>query len=105
MTPMRSIPFRIVAVLGLDYNSFPRKNDEVLFDLMNAEHRPGDRNNKESDKFLFLEAIMSAREKLYLSYLGQDSKTNVEKPPSSVIDSLIDYIFFFETDQNLRKNL
>ncbi|MBK7095799.1 MAG: exodeoxyribonuclease V subunit gamma [Saprospiraceae bacterium] len=103
MTPMRSIPFRIVAVLGLDYNSFPRKNDEVLFDLMNAEHRPGDRNNKESDKFLFLEAIMSAREKLYLSYLGQDSKTNVEKPPSSVIDSLIDYIFFFETDHNLRK--
>jgi exodeoxyribonuclease V gamma subunit len=104
MTPMRSIPFRVVAVLGLDYISFPRKNKDVLFDLMNAEHRPGDRNIKDSDKFLFLEALMSARDKLYLSYIGQDSKTNVEKPASIVIDSLIDYIFFFENDQKKKKD-
>lgn len=103
MTPMRSIPFRVVAVLGLDYISFPRKNKDVLFDLMNAEHRPGDRNTKDSDKFLFLEALMSAREKLYLSYIGQDSKNNTEKPASIVIDSLIDYIFFFENDQKKKK--
>lgn len=104
MTPMRSIPFRVVAVLGLDYISFPRKNKDVLFDLMNAEHRPGDRNTKDSDKFLFLEALMSAREKLYLSYIGQDSKTNVEKPASVVINSLIDYIFFFENNQKKKKD-
>lgn len=103
---MRSIPFRLVAVLGLDYISFPRKNKDVLFDLMNAEHRPGgDRNTKDSDNFLFLEALMSASEKLYLSYIGQDSKTNTEKPASIVIDSLIDYIFFFETIRKRKKNL
>lgn len=103
MTPMRSIPFKVVAVLGLDYTSFPRKNKDVLFDLMNAEHRPGDRNTKDSDKFLFLEALMSARDKLYLSYIGQDSKSNAEKPASIVIDSLVDYIFFFENDQRKKK--
>ncbi|MGE5357339.1 MAG: exodeoxyribonuclease V subunit gamma [Deltaproteobacteria bacterium] len=104
MVPMRSIPFRIVAVLGLDFNTFPRKHNEILFDLMNARHRPGDRNNKEADKFLFLETVLSAREKLYLSYLGQDSRNNKEKPASSVLDSLIDYIYYFESDQSKKKN-
>ncbi|MEZ4907344.1 MAG: exodeoxyribonuclease V subunit gamma [Saprospiraceae bacterium] len=104
MTPMRSIPFKVVGILGLDFGSFPRKNSEVPFDLMNAEHRPGDRNNRESDKYLFLEALLSAKEKLYLSYIGQNSKSNSEIPPSPVIDKLLDYIFFFEENHNLKYN-
>ena len=92
MVPMRSIPFKVVAMLGLNKNSFPRKTRDISFDLMKAEHRTGDRDTRESDKFLFLEALLSAKDKLYLSYIGQDVKTKTEIPPSPVIDELLDYI-------------
>jgi exodeoxyribonuclease V gamma subunit len=61
------------------------------FDLLGEEHLEGDRTRKESDKYLFLDAVLSAREKLYLSYIGQSVKNNKEIPPSIVIDILEDY--------------
>lgn len=93
MMPMRSIPYRAVCLLGLNHNTFPRKNKEISFDLMQETHRAGDRNNKETDKFLFLEALLSSRDKFYVSYIGKDIKSNTELPPSSVVEELLDYIF------------
>lgn len=92
LIPMRSIPFKVVALLGLDYDKFPRKEQPASFNLMTRQREKGDRNVKENDKHLFLETILSARKYLYISYLGQHAKDNSILPPSALIDELLDYI-------------
>lgn len=98
LIPMRSIPFKVVALLGLNFDQFPRKEYPVSFDLIEKERRKGDRNMKEHDKHLFLETLISAQEYLYISYLGQSVKDNSSIPPSALVDELIDYVQFASKD-------
>lgn len=90
--PFRSIPFKIIALLGLNYDSFPRKEQRLDFDLMSKKPQLGDRNIKNNDKHLFLESLLSAQNALYLSYIGRSIKDNKPLPPSILIDELLDYI-------------
>ncbi|GAB3362996.1 exodeoxyribonuclease V subunit gamma [Arachidicoccus ginsenosidivorans] len=92
LIPMRSIPFKVVALLGLDYDKFPRKEQSLGFNLMEIQKRPGDRNVKANDKHLFLETILSARDYLYISYIGRNIKDNTDLPASSLVEELIEYI-------------
>ena len=92
LIPMRSIPFKVVALLGLNFDKFPRKENTLGFNLMDKEKRKGDRNVKENDKHLFLETILSARDYLYISYIGQSIKDNSNIPPSTLVDEFVDYI-------------
>lgn len=93
MLPMRSIPFKIIAVLGLNDGEFPRQRQPLGFDLMTqAKTRLGDRSRRGDDRYLFLEAIISARQALYLSYQGRNIKNNNEKQPSIVLKELMDYL-------------
>lgn len=91
MIPMRSIPFKVVALLGMGMD-IPRRERMPSFDLISREPRLGDRNIKENDKHLFLETILSAKEYLYISYLGRNAKDNGTVPPSILVDELLDYI-------------
>src|SRR5690606_10465009 len=90
--PFRSIPFKIIALLGLNYDSFPRKEQRLDFDLMSKQPQLGDRNITNNDKHLFLESLLSAQNALYLSYIGRSIKDNKPLPPSILIDELLDYI-------------
>ncbi len=92
MLPMRSIPFKVVALLGLNDQAYPRKSRPLSFDLMAAQPKPGDRSPKEDDRYLFLEAILSAEEILYLSYMGQSIKDNSNIPASIVVSELLQYL-------------
>lgn len=92
LIPMRSIPFKVVAMLGLNNDTFPRKEQKLNFNLINKKHELGDRNVKDNDKHLFLETLLSAQKYLYLSYLGKSVTDNSNKPPSILIDELIAYI-------------
>lgn len=92
LIPMRSIPFKVVAMLGLDYDKFPRKERMASFNLMLQAPKRGDRNVRDNDKHLFLETILSAREHLYISYVGRKAKDNTVRPPSAMVDELLDYI-------------
>ncbi len=93
LIPMRSIPFKIVALLGLNFDKFPRKESASSFNLIEKDkRRRGDRNVKENDKHLFLETVLSASRYLYISYLGMSTKDNTTIPPSALVDELIDYI-------------
>lgn len=92
LIPMRSIPFKVVALLGLGFDKFPRKEDSLSFNLMQQDKKRGDRNIKENDKHLFLETILSAQEHLYISYIGKNVKDNGLLPPSAIVDELVDYI-------------
>ena len=104
LIPMRSIPFKVVALLGIDFDKFPRKDKKVSFDLMQQSKRRGDRNIKDNDKHLFLETLLSAEQYFYLSYIGQSVKDNTSFPPSALVDELIDFIASNSDDQKeLRK--
>jgi len=93
MMPMRSIPFKVIAILGLNDGQFPRQNTPLSFDLMSqSQTRPGDRSRRGDDRYLFLEALISAREKLYLSYQGRDIHTNNVRQPSLVLTELKQYL-------------
>lgn len=92
MLPMRSIPFQVVCLIGINADTFPRNDQSLGFDLMAKNPRPGDRSSRNDDKYLFLESIISARKKLHISYIGQSIYDNSKIPPSSVVSELIDYI-------------
>lgn len=92
LIPMRSIPFKVVALLGMNLNNFPRKDRRMSFDLMELEKRKGDRNIRENDKHLFLETLISAGDYLYISYIGQNVKDNTALPPSALVDEFLDFI-------------
>jgi len=93
MLPMRSIPFKKVCILGLNDSEFPRKSTPLGLDLMaGPARRLGDRSRRLEDRYLFLEAIISTRESLYLSYQGNDVKNNSERQPSLVLAEFLDML-------------
>lgn len=92
LTPMRSLPFRRIAVLGLNDGAFPRSKPAAGFDLMAQQPRAGDRLRRLDDRYLFLETLLSARDGLYLSYTGRDARDNSIQPPSVLVADLLDVI-------------
>ncbi|WP_414827774.1 exodeoxyribonuclease V subunit gamma [Alteromonas sp. H39] len=91
MLPMRSIPFSVVAVLGLNDGEFPRQSTPASVDLMASQPRKlGDRSRRLEDRYLFLEAMLSARKHLYLSYQGNSAQDNSERQPSLVLAEFLD---------------
>ena len=93
MLPMRSIPFKKVCILGLNDSEFPRKSTPLGLDLMaGPERRIGDRSRRLEDRYLFLEAIVSSREGLYLSYQGNDVTNNSERQPSLVLAEFLEML-------------
>ena len=92
MLPMRSIPFKVVCLVGMNMDAFPRESKILGFDLMVKSPMIGDRSRRNDDKYLFLEALISARNKLYISYVGQSIRDNTRIPPSVLVSELIDYI-------------
>jgi exodeoxyribonuclease V gamma subunit len=92
MLPMRSIPFRVVALIGMNDSAFPRQSRAPGFDLIAREPQKGDRSLRNEDRYLFLESILSARDRLYISFVGQSIKDNSELPPSVLVSELIDSV-------------
>lgn len=92
LLPMRSIPFKVVAVLGLNDSEYPRSVIPNSLDLMRFKHRLGDRSRRNEDRYLFLEAILSARESLWLSYKSKNQNNDEAMTPSVVLAELLDYL-------------
>ena len=101
LMPMRSIPFKVVCLLGMNDGDYPRSQTPRDFDLMSEAAqldtsqslwRAGDRSRREDDRYLFLEALLSARQKLYFSWQGRRSTDHAVKPPSVLVAQLIDYL-------------
>ena len=92
LLPFRSIPAKIICMLGMNSDAFPRDYFQPSFDLVAQFPRPGDRVKRNDDKYLFLQALISARDKLYISYVGQSNRDNSQQPPCVVVNELIDYM-------------
>lgn len=92
MVPMRSVPFKVIWLLGMNDADFPRSQHPPAFDLIAQTPLPGDRSRRDDDRYLFLEALLSARSCLAVSWLGRDQRDNAPRPPSVVAAELCDYI-------------
>ena len=92
LLPMRSIPFRVIALLGMGYDEFPRTGHALGFDLTARQPRLGDRSSRADDRHLFLEALMAAREHLLITHVGRGIQDNAEIPPSVVVSELLDAV-------------
>ncbi len=89
MVPQRAIPFRVVAVLGLNDGEFPRAVSDGGLDLMGKHRRIGDRDVRNDDRYLFLQTAMSARDALHLSYLGEDVGNGTARNPAAPLAELL----------------
>ncbi len=92
LLPMRSIPFRVICLMGMNDGQFPRDTGVLGFDLIARDPKPGDRSVRADDRYLFLEVLLSARERLVVSYVGQSIQDNSPIPPSVVVSELTDVI-------------
>ncbi|WP_018867101.1 MULTISPECIES: exodeoxyribonuclease V subunit gamma [unclassified Thioalkalivibrio] len=92
LMPMRAIPFQVVCLLGMNDGDYPRSPTPMDFDLMAQDYRPGDRSRREDDRYLFLEALLSARRQLHVSWVGRHVRDNEPRPPSVLVGQLRDHL-------------
>ena len=94
LLPLRAIPFEVVCLLGMNDGDYPRRSPRSDFDLMALPGmaRPGDRSRQSDDRQLMLEALLSARRVLLLSWTGRSVRDNSEQPPSVLVSQLRDYL-------------
>ena len=94
LMPMRAIPFQMVCLLGMNDGDYPRRTQRADFDLLGLPgmSRPGDRSRRDDDRQLMLEALLSARRTLYISWSGRSVRNNSQQPPSVLVSQLRDEI-------------
>ncbi len=106
LVPMRSVPMSVVALLGLKDGEFPRRDLKTGFNLLEISPRAGDRSRVREDRYLFLEAIQSARRALLIFYQGQTARGEDRFPPAVPLVELLDYLksgfHFEETEHRLQ---
>ena len=92
LVPMRSIPHRVVCLLGLDDGSFPRHIERDGDDLTARHPRVGDRDARSEDRQLLLDALLAAQDHLVVTYSGRDERTNLRRPPAVPVGELLDVV-------------
>lgn len=92
LVPMRSVPHRVIGLLGLDDGAFPRIAAHDGDDLLLAEPHVGDRDARAEDRQLLLDALLAAKEHLVVTYEGRDPRTNQVRPPCVPVSELLDVV-------------
>jgi hypothetical protein len=92
LLPMRPIPFSIVYVLGMEEGGFPGKPELSSLDLRQKYKMISDVSLPERNCYLFLEMLLSVRQKLYISYVSRDLQKDRTLQPCSVVSQLCRYV-------------
>jgi exodeoxyribonuclease V gamma subunit len=96
MVPLRVVPFRVICLLGMDEDAFPRRErgglDPLLIDRRAGNAARGDRDVRADDRLLFLQLLSAARDTFYVSWIGRDPHSNESRPPSAIVSELIDVL-------------
>ena len=92
LVPMRSVPHRVVCLLGLDDGAFPRRAPRDGDDLVPADPHVGDRDPRTEDRQMLLDALMAATDRLIVTYTGNDERTNARRPPAVPVGELLDVV-------------
>lgn len=90
MVPMRSVPHRVVCLLGLDDGVFPRQRTVDGDDVLARTPVTGERDVRSEDRQLLLDAIGAATEKVVITYTGADPHTGQSRPPAVPLGELLD---------------
>ncbi|MFT4256710.1 MAG: exodeoxyribonuclease V subunit gamma [Pseudoxanthomonas sp.] len=95
MVPLRTVPFRVICLLGMDADAFPRREpggdiNRIVDEIQGGKRRLGDRSVREDDRFLFLQLLMAAADVFYLSYGGRDARDGSLREPSALVSELLD---------------
>lgn len=92
MLPMRAIPFKVIALLGMNEGEYPHQESAAAFDLMSRHFQKGDKSSRLDERYQFLETLMSVRQQLIICYEGQSQHSNTHKPPAIVVSELQDVL-------------
>ncbi len=92
LVPMRTIPFQVVCLLGMDDGGFPRQQRRMGFDLLGRHPATGDRSPRDDDRHLFLEALLAARKNLIVTWNGRSLRDNADLPPAVPVGELLDVL-------------
>ncbi len=92
MLPLRSVPFEVVCLLGMQDGAFPRSDARLEMDLMRKAPRRGDRSRSRDDRYIFLEALLSARRQLVVTWQSADMQQQRHRGPSVVVSELLDLL-------------
>ncbi len=92
LVPMRSVPHRVVCLLGMDDGAFPRRLSGDGDDLVDADPCVGDRDARTEDRQLLLDALLAAGDAFVVTYGGRDERTNERRPPAVPIGELLDAV-------------
>ena len=86
LEPMRAIPHRAIVLLGLDANDFPRSSERPGFHLLEQQRRLGDPRSSDQDRYVLLEALMSSRQHLMVSWCGRHERSGDQQPPAAPVE-------------------
>ncbi|MEX2381025.1 MAG: exodeoxyribonuclease V subunit gamma [Opitutales bacterium] len=109
LQPARHIPAKVICILGMNEGAYPRRERRAEFDLIDLQRRSanklkgtpfalnelnflGDHRVRDEDRQLFLDCILNAKERLYISYIGQSDKSNEAIPPSLLVSELQQFL-------------
>ncbi|MHB1058362.1 MAG: exodeoxyribonuclease V subunit gamma [Rhodanobacter sp.] len=92
LVPQRSIPFRVVCLLGMNEGEFPRPGNDAGLNRIVSQPRRGDRDTRSEDRYLFLEAMMSARDVLHISYVGEGVRDGKPRNPAAPLAELLQFL-------------
>lgn len=92
MVPMRSVPHRVVCLIGLDDGVFPRNNIADGDDVLARHPLTGERDARSEDRQLLLDAICSATDALVITYTGIDEHSGEHRPPAVPLQELLDAV-------------
>ena len=90
LVPMRSVPHRVVCLVGLDDGAFPRRTSRDGDDLVLEDPHLGDRDPRTEDRQMLLDALLAATDRLIVTYTGKDERTNTPRPPAVPVGELLD---------------
>ncbi len=90
LVPMRSVPHRVVCLLGLDDGVFPRQSSHDGDDVLARDPWVGERDPRSEDRQLLLDAICAAEDHLVITYTGADERTGAPVPPAVPLGELLD---------------
>ncbi|HSP38943.1 MAG TPA: exodeoxyribonuclease V subunit gamma, partial [Frankiaceae bacterium] len=92
MVPMRSVPHRVICLLGLDDGAFPRNVIVNGDDLLARDPMVGERDARSEDRQLLLDAVLAAEDTLVVLYTGADERTNSRRPAAVPVGEILDAV-------------
>jgi exodeoxyribonuclease V gamma subunit len=90
LTPMRSVPHKVICLLGMDDAAFPRHGIPDGDDVLARAPRLGERDPRSEDRQLFLDAVLAAGTRLVITYNGADVRSGGPLPPAVPVGELLD---------------